>query len=232
MNRRGFTLIELLVVIAIIAVLAAILFPVFSAARDSGKKARCLNNLKQLGSAEMMYVDSNNGFYTPMGGYQSGTKSWMRRLQPYTRNIGVFKCPSDYTKGAVSYFINTIVASSALTASGGTGPDSYPDDVKKAKNMSDAVNASRTVLLTEVGASWAEKPNYQMDGWFTNGGSGYTWYIPHHRFFGADMGVTHLDGVNYAFLDGHAKFYRSTYKGPWVMDNPDSNITYRMRPKG
>ncbi len=64
-RKRGFTLIELLVVIAIIAILAAILFPVFANAKERARQAKCLNNLKQLTVAFQAYVDDNNG-YTPL----------------------------------------------------------------------------------------------------------------------------------------------------------------------
>lgn len=64
-RRSGFTLIELLVVIAIIAILAAILFPVFVKARDQGKLAKCMSNLKQCGVAVFMYCDDNNAYFPP-----------------------------------------------------------------------------------------------------------------------------------------------------------------------
>jgi prepilin-type N-terminal cleavage/methylation domain-containing protein len=76
MNRRrcGFTLIELLVVIAILAVLAAVLFPVFSAAREAGKRACCISNLKQIGSALVMYIDDYDGVNPSIGaGDPNGT---------------------------------------------------------------------------------------------------------------------------------------------------------------
>jgi prepilin-type N-terminal cleavage/methylation domain-containing protein/prepilin-type processing-associated H-X9-DG protein len=65
MSREGFTLIELLVVIAIIAILAAILFPAFAAARESARQASCLSNVKQMSMAMMMYLDDNDGSFTP-----------------------------------------------------------------------------------------------------------------------------------------------------------------------
>ena len=92
--RRGFTLIELLVVIAIIAILAAILFPVFAQAREKARQASCLSNLKQLSTAVMMYTqDSDETF--PIGVQDDWNNSWPVKVQPYVKNLGVFRCPSD-----------------------------------------------------------------------------------------------------------------------------------------
>src|SRR5688500_10748091 len=94
--RRAFTLIELLVVIAIIAILAAILFPVFAQARESARKASCQSNLKQLGSAFMMYIQDYDERY-PFGGWlpnSLGTWEWQNTIAPYVKNKGVYRCPS------------------------------------------------------------------------------------------------------------------------------------------
>lgn len=96
---KGFTLIELLVVIAIIAILAAILFPVFARAKESAKQSSCLNNMKQLGVAVMLYkTDFDDTFMkTTYNSGQPRRGSWVFVLQPYVSNFQVFKCPSDPT---------------------------------------------------------------------------------------------------------------------------------------
>jgi prepilin-type N-terminal cleavage/methylation domain-containing protein len=123
-SRKGFTLIELLVVIAIIAILAAILFPVFTAAKEKARKASCASNMREIGIAIQLYVDTYNGCYpdqasvgfdyqptvaytSPMGeawikGYShryldaNGNPAGMGKvLFKYLKNIRVFKCPSD-----------------------------------------------------------------------------------------------------------------------------------------
>jgi len=99
-GRRGFTLIELLVVIAIIAILAAILFPVFAHAREKARQTSCLSNLKQQGTAMLMYAQDYDGLFVPVMVRPSREVknpylwSWMHLLEPYTKNRGVFVCPS------------------------------------------------------------------------------------------------------------------------------------------
>src|SRR4051812_16423886 len=101
-QRRAFTLIELLVVIAIIAILAAILFPVFAQAREKARMTGCLSNERQLGSALMMYVQDYdetfpyNRFHGAIGGVPENTiLTWRNVIAPYLKNKGVLACPSN-----------------------------------------------------------------------------------------------------------------------------------------
>ena len=102
--ERGFTLIELLVVIAIIAILAAILFPVFAQAREKARSTACLSNCKQMALAFQMYQQDYDGNYTWQGpllgndvgdfGKPGAAPNWIMQLMPYTKNKAIFVCPS------------------------------------------------------------------------------------------------------------------------------------------
>jgi prepilin-type N-terminal cleavage/methylation domain-containing protein/prepilin-type processing-associated H-X9-DG protein len=99
-RRRGFTLIELLVVIAIIAILAAILFPVFARARENARKATCMNNLKQVGGALLMYVQDYDETMPFLIACQAAAETRhpmhapQGQLHPYVKNTKVWECPS------------------------------------------------------------------------------------------------------------------------------------------
>ena len=99
-ERRGFTLIELLVVIAIIAILAAILFPVFAQAREKARQTSCLSNLKQIGTGLMMYSQDYDEELPPawIGPSFPGLARWMDVVQPYIKNAQVFNCASSSAK--------------------------------------------------------------------------------------------------------------------------------------
>ena len=117
-RHRGFTLIELLVVIAIIAILAAILFPVFAQAREKARQATCLSNFKQIGTGVQMYVQDwdetypNNRLAVFKGGGECSKLmvTWKTATQPYVKNLDVYRCPSnpknklpDETGGSEAY---------------------------------------------------------------------------------------------------------------------------------
>lgn len=104
--RLGFTLIELLVVIAIIAILAAILFPVFAQAREKARQTTCISNCKQIGNAAMMYIQDYDEtmprFFTSAA--ESATLargSWVRMLEPYHKSYDAFRCPNMVDAGTI-----------------------------------------------------------------------------------------------------------------------------------
>jgi prepilin-type N-terminal cleavage/methylation domain-containing protein/prepilin-type processing-associated H-X9-DG protein len=112
LKRRGFTLIELLVVIAIIAILAAILFPVFARAREKARQTSCLSNLKQLGLGLMMYAqdyDERMAAYlppwTPTPDPPGALCDWWNGIYPYVKNYQLYVCPS-YVRGQTTWDYN------------------------------------------------------------------------------------------------------------------------------
>jgi prepilin-type N-terminal cleavage/methylation domain-containing protein/prepilin-type processing-associated H-X9-DG protein len=142
-SHRGFTLIELLVVIAIIAILAAILFPVFAQARAKARQSACLSNMKQLGTGLMMYAQDydetmplndiiGNGM-APLAGWRDprAGDSWASGLYPYVKSLQIYVCPESVTHpdpksvwrspdrpedGAASYLMNFITKGRPIAA--------------------------------------------------------------------------------------------------------------------
>src|SRR2546423_1079147 len=126
MKRRiGFTLIELLVVIAIIAILAAILFPVFAQAREKARAISCLSNTKQMGTAALMYAQDYDEVLVPAGNryahqnvqcfngnsnFNANPRAWVDweiPLLPYIKNTDIFICPDRREFGCFGYAMNT-----------------------------------------------------------------------------------------------------------------------------
>ncbi|MBC8134327.1 MAG: DUF1559 domain-containing protein, partial [Fibrella sp.] len=129
-NRRAFTLIELLVVIAIIAILAAILFPVFAQAREKARQASCLSNLKQLGLGVIQYVQDYDETYpigVGEGSYGTNpTAHWQQAIVPYVKADGIFACPSDPEAGRIESA--TTPWKGILTSYAGNGYFAYLDN--------------------------------------------------------------------------------------------------------
>ncbi|BDI33724.1 hypothetical protein CCAX7_57750 [Capsulimonas corticalis] len=154
--RTGFTLIELLVVIAIIAVLAAILFPVFAKVREKARQTSCLSNMKQLGLGFMQYEqDSDDNFpitaaYPASQGDYLG-QGWGGEIYPYIKSTGVYQCPDDATKppapsGGVTSYVNSYAANLNLTRTDpGSGTDPHVGQAISAQ-----ASPAKTVLLSEV----------------------------------------------------------------------------------
>lgn len=121
-KRTGFTLIELLVVIAIIAILAAILFPVFAQAREKARQISCLSNEKQLGLAFIQYVQDYNETFPTSAAWGDG---WAGEVYPYVKSTGVYKCPDDSSAAnlnmpnggfIVSYVANRYIVNNGIPA--------------------------------------------------------------------------------------------------------------------
>ncbi len=154
-RKRGFTLIELLVVIAIIAILAAILFPVFQKVRENARRTACLSNLKQIGLAVVQY-NQDADEKMPNGWDVYGRASgWASQVYPFAKSTALFHCPDDSTvyRTASSYGINANFGKASPTA-----PAGQPDG----KALAAFVSPAKTVMLFEVSGSGQTDQSYDI----------------------------------------------------------------------
>ena len=184
-RQSAFTLIELLVVIAIIAILAAILFPVFARARENGRRSSCSSNMKQLGLAVIQYTLDYDGRY-PFSD-QSGV-GWKNVTQPYTKSDQLWVCPSNsdkttgYATPVSQYSKNTVTLKKFF----------WPSE--PAKKTASIPNVSTSIMLVETNDNTAET--------VFDGGTQCDNASEKCLFAG------HLGTGNYLFADGHVKALR------------------------
>jgi prepilin-type N-terminal cleavage/methylation domain-containing protein/prepilin-type processing-associated H-X9-DG protein len=218
--RRGFTLIELLVVIAIIAILAAILFPVFAKAREKARAASCLSNVKQIDLAYNMYLQDYDELFTgrfigPYTGYTwtegqpNSRYAWCQLILPYVKNHQIFLCPSypaRYTRGTIDPLSSNYGYN--LCALGADQPRST------APMLAQVDSPAETVLLGDSVCCGIKGTGSDPRNCLYIGPGQNTASYPdncHPRM------VCHNGGINLAFVDGHAKFFnaQSIHRGPF-----------------
>ncbi len=224
--RRGFTLIELLVVIAIIAILAAILFPVFARAREKARQASCLSNLKQLGLGWLMYAQDYDekwvwsyrdadpdGEYCPvMDSTRSSWVAWWDNIYPYVKNTQIYRCPS--VGKPLDYACNPWITTRGYNPAA-------------SHKMASLTHPAQTIMLYDAcytrGGSlsdWSWRPCAYPLGTVAGG--------PNCRgracgtYDGTDYTSRHNDGGNVAFCDGHTKWLKD---GEWNI-HPEAYSKY------
>jgi len=237
-RNSGFTLIELLVVIAIIAILAAILFPVFAQAREKARTASCSSNAKQLGLAVLMYKQDYDEKF-PFGGWRPndlGTNEWQNTTIPYIKNKGVFRCPSTtdldednskptewlWNRNPVNYLYNNQLGRNHQPLG-----DSAVNAPASCWMLMDGHSDWGCPNNACVGVDWQGRPNttwlYEdttfgadaslLTGWLS--WQGFTWGLPRHN-----------GGGNVCFADGHVKYIKMNPKSNNMSVN-EGNTLYR-----
>ena len=224
MNRRGFTLIELLVVIAIIAILAAILFPVFAQAREKARQTACINNLKQLGTSLAMYRGDYDGRDPGPGagscpglGGANGWGSWYDNIPGGSPGSGWIPCasyiadnPFNPSHSQGKFWVNGVNGSWVLSGPQDGALYPYvknaqvyvcPSDKYPQKKLSYSMNAPAGYIpepIVQRPAQFAvliDEQETLNDGFFETGND-----CP---------SISHSHGYVLSFFDGHAKWYRS-----------------------
>jgi prepilin-type processing-associated H-X9-DG protein/prepilin-type N-terminal cleavage/methylation domain-containing protein len=223
-RETGFTLVELLFVIAIIAILSALLFPVFHQAREQARRATCQSNLKQIGVAFFAYLQDWDDVYpsglTPVPAPHYGV-GWVGALLPYCKTMDVYRCRSDYARGGgywMSYAYNVNIGG-GNTGGGFTGTGAP---------MASFQGTASTVLLFEVnsrGIRLDPQQGMELGGDAPNvnspsGGFGPVYSRPNFGVGDAEYATgwlsslplrlgsspRHAGGANYAYADGHVRY--------------------------
>jgi prepilin-type N-terminal cleavage/methylation domain-containing protein/prepilin-type processing-associated H-X9-DG protein len=203
--KRGFTLIELLVVIAIIAILAAILFPVFAKVREKARQSSCASNEKQIGLAIIQYVQDNDERWPAvMRQDAAGWTFWQVAVQPYVKSAGIFRCPSVSDPGRV---LNNGVSNFFTSYAGNDNGISCAAPPWSAAVVNNGTGLFGSISSPGVADADIATPSTTISVLEQQGGTSSDIIV----FDGAcgwsasRVAVRHTSRANYLFADGHVK---------------------------
>ena len=206
-RRKGFTLIELLVVIAIIAILAAILFPVFARAREKARQTSCLSNLKQLGLSVLMYTSDYDERFFYSNNHTHPHTLWAEVIYPYVNNYQVYLCATGGGRSGAgqwnygetwSFPVNPAYSWNTHLAGRSLAVIDNPTQIMLLGDGSHEVFADIPGRI-----AWANAADRVR--WGPNGGS----WPDGDRDYMTDQYSRHSGGENHVYADGHAKWQSS-----------------------
>jgi prepilin-type N-terminal cleavage/methylation domain-containing protein/prepilin-type processing-associated H-X9-DG protein len=230
-HKQAFTLIELLVVIAIIAILSAILFPVFARARENARRASCQSNLKQIGLGIMQYTQdydetlpyANISPYLPNKNFSTGFYVWADAIQPYTRSTQLFVCPSNSianspgtpVPGGASMHMFYGAASNGVSGGGADYAFTLYDGSGSPSALASFSDVAATFMVGEIQNNVTATYAYFLDSSCTT--------------YNACPGTNHFDGSNWLYADGHVKYLNATSVNA-TMNGTPGYYWYRVKP--
>jgi prepilin-type N-terminal cleavage/methylation domain-containing protein/prepilin-type processing-associated H-X9-DG protein len=213
-ERKGFTLIELLVVISIIAILAAILFPVFARARENARRASCMSNLKQWGMAQLQYSQDYDEKLSGMRVFQNGSTTayvhWHRLLEPYAKSRQLEYCPNGTPNSDPTY---TSYGYNYLLGDQGVVTGGY------SVSLSAIQSVSETVMLADsyYGNSLMLGSYYMYPPSVFAASTQRWWEFRDISTAGGRITARHMEGAVVCYVDGHVKW--SKLPGPLTQNN-------------